>query len=88
MPLTIFSVPVTAIRAAVGVPDDVVVVMVDDKAGAVVGAGARDALVAVRPFMGNDAELDATEERSLEREIAERAAPARECKRKREVTAE
>jgi hypothetical protein len=39
--------------------------------------------------MGNDAELDATEERSLEREIAERAAaPARECKRKREVTAE
>jgi hypothetical protein len=80
-----------AIRAAVDVPDDVVVVMVDDKAGAVVGAGARDALVAVRPFMGNDAELDATEERSLEREIreiAERAAPARECKRKREVTAE
>lgn len=79
---------IAAIRAAVGVPDDVVVVMVDDKAGAVVGAGARDALVAVRPFMGNDAELDATEERSLEREIAERAAPARECKRKREVTAE
>jgi phosphoglycolate phosphatase-like HAD superfamily hydrolase len=79
---------IAAIRAAVGVPDDVVVVMVDDKAGAVVGAGARDALVAVRPFMGNDAELDATEERSLEREIAERAGPARECKRKREVTAE
>jgi hypothetical protein len=79
---------IAAIRAAVGVPDDVVVVMVDDKAGAVVGAGARDALVAVRPFMGNDAELDATEERSLEREIAERATPARECKRKREVTAE
>ena len=79
---------IAAIRAAVGVPDDVVVVMVDDKAGAVVGAGARDALVAVRPFVGNDAELDATEERSLEREIAERAAPARECKRKREVTAE
>jgi hypothetical protein len=79
---------IAAIRAAVGVPDDVVVVMVDDKAGAVVGAGARDALVAVRPFMGNDAELDATEERSLEREIAERAAPARACKRKREVTAE
>ena len=79
---------IAAIRAAVGVPDDVVVVMVDDKAGAVVGAGARDALVAVRPFMGNDAELDATAERSLEREIAERAAPARECKRKREVTAE
>jgi hypothetical protein len=82
---------IAAIRAAVGVPDDVVVVMVDDKAGAVVGAGARDALVAVRPFMGNDAELDATEERSLEREIreiAERAARARECKRKREVTAE
>ena len=79
---------IAAIRAAVGVPDDVFVVMVDDKAGAVVGAGARDALVAVRPFMGNDAELDATEERSLEREIAERAAPARECKRKREVTAE
>jgi phosphoglycolate phosphatase-like HAD superfamily hydrolase len=79
---------IAAIRAAVGVPDDVVVVMVDDKAGAVVGAGARDALVAVRPFMGNDAELDAKEERSLEREIAERAAPARECKRKRDVTAE
>jgi hypothetical protein len=79
---------IAAIRAAVGVPDDVVVVMVDDKVGAVVGAGARDALVAVRPFMGNDAELDATAERSLEREIAERAAPAHECKRKREVTAE
>jgi hypothetical protein len=77
---------IAAIRAAVGVPDDVFVVMVDDKAGAVVGAGARDALVAVRPFLGNDAELD--DETNLEREIAERAAPARECKRKREVTAE
>jgi hypothetical protein len=80
---------IAAIRAAVGVPDDAVVVMVDDKAGAVVGAGARAALVAARPFAGNEGELDATEETNLEREIAERAAaPARDCKRKRDVTAE
>ena len=75
---------IAAIRAAVRAPDDVVVVMVDDKARAVVGASARDALVAVRPFAGND---DPTDE-NLEREIAQRAAPAelpaRDCKRKRD----
>ena len=76
---------IAAIRAAVRVPDDVVVVMVDDKASAVVGASARDALVAVRPFAGND---DHTDESNLQREIAQRAAaaelPARDCKRKRD----
>ena len=76
---------IAAIRAAVRAPDDVVVVMVDDKASAVVGASARDALVAVRPFAGND---DPTDESNLEREIVQRAAAAelraRDCKRKRD----
>ena len=64
---------IAAIRAAVGVPDEAIVVLVDDKASDVVGARTRDALVAVRPFAGNDAELDPAEEITLEREIAERA---------------
>ena len=79
---------IAAIRAAVRAPADVVVVMVDDKASAVVGASARDALVAVRPFAGND---DPTDESNLEREIVQRAAAAelraRDCKRKRDFTA-
>jgi hypothetical protein len=72
---------IAAIRTAVRVSDHHVVVMVDDKAKDVVGATANDALLAVRPFKGIDAELDPADETSLEREIA---APARECKRKRE----
>ena len=79
---------IAAIRDAVRAPDDVVVVMVDDKASAVVGASARDALVAVRPFAGNDDPTDESNlEHEIEREIAHRAAaaePARDCKRKRD----
>ena len=80
---------IAAIRNAMGVPDEVVVVMVDDKASEVVGAGTRDALISVRPFAGTDTELDATEEKSIENEIVARAAAAasrtHECKRKRDV---
>jgi hypothetical protein len=67
---------IAAIRTALGVSEETVVIMVDDKASEVIGACARDALVSVRPFAGNDADLDATEEERLEREIAETAAPA------------
>jgi hypothetical protein len=67
---------IAAIRTALGVPEETIVIMVDDKASEVIGACARDALVSVRPFAGNDVDLDATEEERLEREIAETAAPA------------
>jgi hypothetical protein len=67
---------IAAIRTALGVPEETLVIMVDDKAGEVIGACARDALFPVHPFAGNDGDLDATEEERLEREITETAAPA------------
>jgi hypothetical protein len=74
---------IAAIRTALGVPEETLVIMVDDKASEVMGACARDALVSVRPFAGNDADLDATEEESLEREITETAAHASRLNLKR-----
>jgi hypothetical protein len=77
---------IAAIRTALGVPEETIVIMVDDKASEVIGSCARDTLVPVRPFVGNDADLDATEEQRLQREITDMSAPAYHLnlKRKRE----